>query len=60
MAKRGNNKTVGRKNGIDAKPVVSELGKKLRKIRERYIASGGKLLNRRELEREVAELRGYR
>jgi hypothetical protein len=59
MAKR-NDKIVVRKNGSKAKPVISKLGKELRKIREQYIASGGKLLNKRELEREVAELRGYR
>jgi hypothetical protein len=58
MAKR-DNKAVGQ-NGSKPKPVVSKLGKELRKIREEYIASGGKLLNRRELEREIAELRGYR
>jgi hypothetical protein len=34
---------------------VTPLGNELRKLREKYIASGGKLLNRRELEREVAE-----
>jgi hypothetical protein len=48
------------KNGEKAKPVVSKLGKELRKLREEYIASGGKLLNRRELEREIAERRGLR
>jgi hypothetical protein len=59
MTKR-ENKTAGHKNGSKPKPVVSKLGKELGKIREEYIASGGKLLNRRELEREIAELRGYR
>jgi hypothetical protein len=39
---------------------VSKLGKQLRKLAEEYAASGGKLLNRRELEREIAERRGLR
>jgi len=39
---------------------VSELGLELEKFRARYIAGGGKLLNRRELEREIAERRGLR
>jgi hypothetical protein len=39
---------------------VSKLGKQLRKLAEEYAASGGKLLNRRELEREIAERRGRR
>jgi len=53
-------KPVERKNGHLPKPPVTALGKELRKLREKYIASGGKLLNRRELEREVAERRGLR
>ena len=55
-----NNKTVGLKNGDTRKPPVTPLGKELRKYRDKYIASGGKLLNRRELEREMAEIRGSR
>lgn len=55
-----NDKPGGRKNGHTPKPPVTRLGKELRKLREKYIASGGKLLNRRELEREVAERRGTR
>jgi hypothetical protein len=54
------NTPVGRKNGHSRRPPVTALGKELRKLREKYIASGGKLLNRRELEREVAERRGTR
>jgi len=42
------------------KAAVSELGLELEKFRARYIAGGGKLLNRRELEREIAERRGLR
>jgi hypothetical protein len=53
-------KPVDRKNGHSPKPPVTPLGKELRKLREKYIASGGKLLNRQELEREVAERRGLR
>ena len=59
MAKR-NNKPVAQKNGHSPKPPVTPLGKELRKLREKYLASGGKLLNRRELEQEVAERRGSR
>ena len=59
MAKH-NNKPVDQKNGHSPKPLVTPLGKELRKLREKYIASGGNLLNRRELEREVAERRGLR
>jgi len=47
-------------NGRSPKLPVTRLGRDLRKLREKYIASGGKLLNRRELEREVAERRGLR
>lgn len=39
---------------------VSKLGKDLRKLAEAYAASGGKLLNRRELDREIADRRGLR
>ena len=59
MAKRIS-KSADQKNGPSPKPPVTPLGKELRKLREKYIASGGKLLNRRELEREVAERRGSR
>jgi hypothetical protein len=54
------NRPADEKNGHSPKPPVTPLGKELRKLREKYIASGGKLLNRRELEREVAERRGLR
>ena len=53
-------KPANRKNGHSRKPPVTPLGKELRKLREKYIASGGKLLNRRELEREIADRRGLR
>ena len=59
MAKRIG-KPVGRKNSHAPNPPVTPLGKELQKLREKFIASGGKLLNRRELEREVAERRGLR
>src|SRR5450432_3474701 len=55
-----NKKPVDQKNGHSPKSPVTPLGKELRRLREKYIASGGKLLNRRELEREVAERRGSR
>jgi hypothetical protein len=52
------NKVRGADNGH--RPKVSKLGRELRKLRDEYVASGGKLLNRRELEREIAERRGLR
>ena len=52
--------SAGGQNGELTKASSTQLGKELRKLREKYIASGGKLLNRRELEREVAEIRGSR
>ena len=57
MAKR-NGRPGGKKNGHAPKAPITPLVKELLKLREKYIASGGKLLNRRELEREVAERRG--
>jgi len=56
---RVTDKRAAEMNGDKAKP-VSKLGKELRRLREQYIASGGKLLNRRELDREIAERRGLR
>ncbi len=37
---------------------MSALGNRLMKIRKKFIAEGGKLLTREELEREIAERRG--
>ncbi len=51
-------KLLARKTGSKPKGEVSELGRVLRKLADKYEASGGKLLNRRELEREIAERRG--
>ncbi|MGA3099121.1 MAG: hypothetical protein ABSF25_21905 [Bryobacteraceae bacterium] len=61
MAKLGSKTAAGR-NGraLKAQPKVSELGRELDRLRARYVANGGKLLNRRELEREIAERRGLR
>jgi len=59
MTKRNGN-PAGRKNGHVPKAPATPLVRELLKAREKYIASGGKLLSRRELEREVAELRGSR
>jgi hypothetical protein len=53
-------KASARKNGSKPPQEVSELGRVLRKLADRYEASGGKLLNRRQLEREIAERRGLR
>ncbi len=47
-----------KKNEVAPKAEVSELGRILRKLAEKHAASGAKLLNRRELERELAERRG--
>ena len=44
-------------HGPQAPAVVAE---EVRKLAEEYAASGGKLLNRRELEREIADRRGLR
>jgi len=38
----------------------SDLGRRLREIRERYIAEGGKLLSVEEIDREIAERRRER
>jgi hypothetical protein len=53
-------KFVARKNGNAPGGKVSELGRVLERLASRYETSGGKLLNRRELEREIAERRGLR
>ena len=53
-------KFVARKNGNARGENVSDLGRVLQKLASQYEASGGKLLNRRELEREIAERRGLR
>jgi hypothetical protein len=55
---RATDKAAAQKNGHKAKPVVSKLGKDLRRIREKIEASGEKMLTRRQLEREVADRRG--
>jgi hypothetical protein len=49
-----------KKNGYDSTEQVSKLGKELQKLADAYVASGGRLLNRRELDREIAERRGAR
>ncbi|MBI1787025.1 MAG: hypothetical protein HYR60_05655 [Acidobacteria bacterium] len=59
MARAGR-KTPVKKNGATPNERVSELGRVLRKISDAYLASGGKQLNRRELERKIAEYRGLR
>jgi hypothetical protein len=51
-------KSAARKNGSKPKERVSELGQILQKLADKHEASGAKLLNRRELERELAERRG--
>jgi len=47
-----------KRNGGVPKENVSELGRILRRLAEKHAVSGAKLLNRRELEREIAERRG--
>ena len=51
-------KPAVKKNGRAPNERVSELGRILQKLADKHEASGAKLLNRRELEREVAERRG--
>jgi len=50
-------KTPARNGHVRRERPVSKLGKQLRKLAEEYAASGGELLNRRELERQIAERR---
>ena len=56
------NKSIGKKNLKGPKTPqqtpLTPLARTFQKYREKYIASGGKLLSRRELEREIAEIRG--
>jgi hypothetical protein len=54
---RSPDSAAARKNGNKAKPVVSKLGRDLRRIRAKIEASGEKMLNRRELDREIADRR---
>jgi len=48
---------ASRKNGNNAKPAVSKLGRELRRIAGKIAASGEKPLTRRELEREITNRR---
>jgi hypothetical protein len=50
----------GQNTKISPSPDESALGKVLRRIRERYIAEGGRLLSMEEIDREVAQRRGER
>jgi len=54
IAKRA---TKTKKKGPEAKKEVSDLGLILRKLAEENVASGAKLLTRREVRREVASRR---
>jgi len=56
MAK-ATDKAAAQKNRHKAKPVVSKLGRDLRRISDKIAASGEKPLTRRELEREIANRR---
>jgi hypothetical protein len=56
MAK-ATDKAAAQKNGHKAKPVVSKLGRDLRRLSDKIAASGEKPLTRRELEREIADRR---
>lgn len=51
-------KTTKTKEPDAEKPAISELGRKLRLIRDQIVASGEKMYTRRELEREMRERRG--
>jgi len=48
------------KNGAVFIAESSKLGRILRRLSDKHAASGAKLMNRRELEREIAERRGLR
>ncbi len=48
------------KNGHRPKTKVSKLGRELRRISDKFLASGGKPLSRTQIEREVTERRGGR
>jgi hypothetical protein len=54
---RAADKATAQKNGHKSKPVVSKLGRDLRRISDKIAASGEKPLTRRELEREIANRR---
>jgi hypothetical protein len=54
---RATDEATARKNGHKAKAAASKLGMDLRRIREKMAASGEKMLNRRELEREIVDRR---
>ena len=54
---RASDRPAAQENGHKTKPAVSNLGRELRRIREKIEASGEKMLNRRELEREIANRR---
>ena len=54
---RATGNTAARRNGHKAKPVVSKLGRDLRRLSDKIAASGEKPLTRRELEREIANRR---
>jgi len=57
MARTGRTDAVRKNEGVP-QAEVSELGRILRKLADKHAASGAKLLNRRDLERELAERRG--
>ncbi len=46
-----------RERDVDPRP-ATELGRRLREIRARYIKRGGRLLTADEIDREVADRRG--
>ena len=54
---RATDKAAAPKNGHKAKPVVSKLGRDLRRLSDKIAASGEKMLTRGELEREIADRR---
>jgi len=54
---RATDKAAAPKNGHKTKPVVSKLGRDLRRLSDKIAASGEKPLTRRELEREIANRR---
>jgi hypothetical protein len=50
--------SVRKPRGIPENSPTASIGVRLRAIRERYVAQGGRLLSKEELSKEIAERRG--
>lgn len=58
MIREDQNLTESENSDLLMSKEVSDLGRKLRSIRREFVASGGKLLTREELNDEITERRG--